>query len=50
MKGYNFRLTEMRKTKYSDKKGIESDENRPVRFVPDGHNSWRVVWADEARR
>ena len=22
------------------------DEERPVKFVQDGFNSWRVVWAD----
>lgn len=25
----------------------DSDAYRPVKFVPDGYNSWRVVWADE---
>jgi hypothetical protein len=27
--------------------GKDQDENRKVAFVPDGENSWRVVWADE---
>ena len=25
---------------------VVPDENRPIKFVPDGHNSWRVVYAD----
>ena len=24
------------------------DNERPIAFVSDGYNSWRVVWADEA--
>ena len=24
-----------------------SDDKRPVKLVPDGPDSWRVVWADE---
>jgi hypothetical protein len=30
------------------KDGVQdSDADRPIKFVPDGYNSWRVVWADE---
>ena len=24
----------------------ESDDERPIRFVQDGNNSWRIVYAD----
>ena len=24
----------------------KADEERPIRFVPDGNNSWRIVYAD----
>jgi hypothetical protein len=30
-----------------NKAKAEAEEKRPVKFVPDGVNSWRVVWADE---
>ena len=25
----------------------DSDADRPIKLVPDGYNSWRIVWADE---
>ena len=25
---------------------VVPDENRPIKLVPDGYNSWRVVYAD----
>ena len=30
-------------------KQAADDGRRPVKFVPDGYNSWRVVWADERK-
>lgn len=33
-----------RKAAAETKRG--DDGSRPVKFVPDGYNSWRVVWAD----
>ena len=27
-------------------KKANKDEERPVKMVPDGYNSWRVVYAD----
>jgi hypothetical protein len=24
----------------------KADDERPIRFVPDGSNSWRIVYAD----
>ena len=24
----------------------DTDDERPIRFVPDGRNSWRIVYAD----
>ena len=26
---------------------VTPDDNRPVKWVPDGYNTWRIVWADE---
>ena len=34
-------LNKGRKTKEE-----KADDNRPVKLVPDGYNSWRVVYAD----
>lgn len=35
----------LRKRTKAAKASAEEDK-RPVKFVPDGENSWRVVWAD----
>ena len=36
----------LRRKMTKERKATASNDNRPVKFVPDGYNSWRVVWAD----
>jgi hypothetical protein len=38
-----------RKKDAKEKASAPDDGSRPVKFVPDGYNSWRVVWADQER-
>jgi outer membrane biogenesis lipoprotein LolB len=39
------RGTKRKHTAYED-----SDDNRPIKIVKDGHNSWRIVYADASEQ
>ena len=47
MRKHNLGILQALKSKLGSK---EENEGRPAKFVPDGFNSWRVVWADISTR